>query len=263
MRTDYDRLAHRYDDEAIRQRGPDPHWLELCQVRGRPDGEGLCALDVGCGTGIQLVANLGATPRAKLVGLNLHQAMLDVARQKSAAIDWVQGDAAALPFESASFDYVSAQNCFHHVERKFEMLEQILRVLRPGGRFTLLNLDPWKSLDWEIYRYFPEASELDQRDFWKEEQLLREFERVGFVIEGVLPKHIRTDHDLGERLSFYRQRYSPSHLVALSDAAFAAGIARIEAELSAHRGGPVRVQGQLCLVTIVASRPLPVDPTIS
>ena len=109
MRIDYDRIAHRYDDEAVRQRGPDRHWLAFCEARGRPDGEGLSALDVGCGTGIQLVANRPATPRARLVGLNLHAAMLERARAKTTDIEWIVGDAAALPFGDERFDYVSAQ----------------------------------------------------------------------------------------------------------------------------------------------------------
>jgi SAM-dependent methyltransferase len=255
QRIDYNRIAERYDDEAARQRPCDPKLVELCNARGITDGGGLAALDIGCGTGIQLLANRAKYPRMKLVGLDLHGGMLDVARRKAGDIDWIQGDAALLPFESESFDYVSAQFCFHHVQEKSAMLREVFRVLRPEGRFTMLNIAPWRMRDWEVYRYFPEAFARDERDCWQDARLVTELGRTGFRGVSVSYDDHRANLDLRERLEFYRQRYSPSQIVALPDAAFEAGLARIEAELEAAGQAPVSIPSHVCLATITAKRP--------
>ncbi|HEV8247522.1 MAG TPA: hypothetical protein VGP93_17215, partial [Polyangiaceae bacterium] len=61
--------------------------------------------------------------------------------------------------------------------------------------------------------------------------------------------------DLRERLAFYRQRYSPSQLVALSDEHYAGGLARIEAVLEGAGPGPVLIPSHICLVTVSADKP--------
>jgi ubiquinone/menaquinone biosynthesis C-methylase UbiE len=116
QRVDYDRIGSRYDDEAVRQRDADPELVAFLQERGSPDGAGISVLDIGCGTGIQLVANEARFPGLVQCGIDLYPAMLDAARSKSARIRWVRGNAGELPFAGASYDFVSAQCCFHHVQ---------------------------------------------------------------------------------------------------------------------------------------------------
>ncbi len=103
-RVDYDGIAGQYDEEEARQRDVDPELVKFAAERESADGEGLCMLDIACGTGIQLLSNRRRYPRMKLAGLDLHEGMLRVARQKADDIDWLQGDAAKLPFSDASFD---------------------------------------------------------------------------------------------------------------------------------------------------------------
>jgi SAM-dependent methyltransferase len=210
-------------------------------------------LDVACGTGIQLVANARRLPALAQYGLDLHEAMLRAAQAKDSAIGWVGGDAAALPFADASFDFVSAQYCFHHVQDKTAMLRGVARVLRPGGQAALVNIAPWRMPDWEVYRYFPDAFMRDAIDFWREDRIAAELTRHGLAVE-VTYRDQRQVHDLGQRLAFYKQRYSPSQVVALSDADFAAGVRRIEAALAAAGGRKVTSISHSCLATICASK---------
>jgi ubiquinone/menaquinone biosynthesis C-methylase UbiE len=96
-------------------------------------------LDVGCGTGIvarraaQQVGDDGA-----VVGIDLNEGMLDVARTTSAEIDpaiaWRQGDATALPFDDGSFDAVGCQQVLQFVPDPGDALREMGRVLAPGGR---------------------------------------------------------------------------------------------------------------------------------
>ncbi len=149
---------------------------------------------------------------------------------------------------------MSCQFCFHHFADKAAVLSEVERVLRPGGQFVMLNMVPWRMRDWAVYQYFPETFARDEQDFWLEIRIQEVLERVGLTLVTFEYRDYAIEYDLRERLDFYRRRFSPSHLVALSDAEFAAGLARIEAELAA---GPaaVAVQSRVCFVTVRAHKP--------
>lgn len=99
-------------------------------------------LDVACGTGaLTLAATERAHPEGVVIGLDPNPAMLAVARNKPAAVDWHRGRAEALPFEDASFDVVISQfgaMFFDDVPRAFAEMH---RVLAPGGRLAVAVFD--------------------------------------------------------------------------------------------------------------------------
>lgn len=96
-------------------------------------------LDIGTGPGDfpgRLKAS-GHTGRA--VGADLSCGMLEQARAKYPAVEFVEADAQNLPFESASFDRVSARHMLYHVPNLTQALAEAKRVLKPGGRFLALT----------------------------------------------------------------------------------------------------------------------------
>jgi SAM-dependent methyltransferase len=95
-------------------------------------------LDVACGTGI--VARTVADRLAgdgRVVGLDLNEAMLAVARRVRPELEWRQGDAAALPFPDASFDAVLCQMALMFFPDRMAALREMARVARPGGVVAL------------------------------------------------------------------------------------------------------------------------------
>ncbi len=71
---------------------------------------GHCVLDVACGTGVvtrEIAKRLGEN--GSVIGLDLNPGMLAVAKEKAPNIEWQQGNAEALPFDSNSFDVVVCQ----------------------------------------------------------------------------------------------------------------------------------------------------------
>jgi ubiquinone/menaquinone biosynthesis C-methylase UbiE len=251
QRVDYDRIGKRYDEEAVRWREADPELVAFLQERGSVDGAGISVLDVGCGTGIQLVANHARFPALAQCGIDLHAAMLDAARDKSTRIRWLLGSASQLPFEDATYDFVSAQFCFHHVQDKAAMLREVSRVLCPGGVFALVNMTPWRMKEWEVYRYFPGALVRDEQDFWPEERIVAALVELGLGVQ-VAYRHFRTERDLRRSLALYRERYTPSQLVALPDAEFREGLRRMEAEIEAAGEAAIPSASEVCLATIRA-----------
>lgn len=85
-------------------------------------------LDVACGTGIvsRTVADLGAT----VVGLDLNQAMLDVAARVRPDIEWRRGDAAAIPAPDDDFDVAVCQMALMFFPDRAKAIAEMRRVAR-------------------------------------------------------------------------------------------------------------------------------------
>jgi SAM-dependent methyltransferase len=99
-------------------------------------------LDVGCGAGHTALC---FAPRvAEVVALDLTEAMLEQTRALAeirgiANLRCERGDAHALPFADASFDVVTCRVCAHHFARPEQAVREAARVLRPRGRFVLVD----------------------------------------------------------------------------------------------------------------------------
>jgi SAM-dependent methyltransferase len=100
-------------------------------------------LDVGCGVANahpQLVGRVG-----KLAGVDVSAASIAVARQRNPDISYEVFDGARLPFADRSFDAAFAINVFHHVPvaQRPALVDDIKRVLRPGGLFAIFEHNPF------------------------------------------------------------------------------------------------------------------------
>jgi SAM-dependent methyltransferase len=90
-------------------------------------------LDVACGTGF--VSNQ-LDPNCKVAGVDVNEGMLAVARQNT-NIDWHSGSAIELPFADGSFDVVLCQQGLQYFPDRSLAVNEMARVLRPGGRVSL------------------------------------------------------------------------------------------------------------------------------
>lgn len=243
----YDTIAHLYDRQPYREKTVDPELLAF--VAQRAPLAALSMLDIGCGTGNQVVANRTAVPHARWVGVDRSLGMLRQAQPKAPDLTWIQADSAALPLPAQRFDFVTCQYAFHHMLDKAGMLREVLRVLRPGGRFVLSNICPQDMADWLYYQYFPEAQALDQEDFWPPEVILAAMAAVGFTKVTEERQHLRYEQDLRLWLAMVQRRETCSQLLTIPDAAYAAGVRRLEDELASALSPLVRMD-HLCVVSI-------------
>ena len=109
-------------------------------------------LDVGCGTGNAAIP--AARAGARTVGLDLTPELFDAGRRLAAEagveVEWVEGDAEAMPFDDASFDAVVSVLGVMFAPRHGVAAGELVRVLRPGGRLVLCS---W-AVDSTISRMF-------------------------------------------------------------------------------------------------------------
>ncbi len=108
-------------------------------------------LDVGCGPGYyvaELAERVG--PDGSVTGMDQSGAMLAVAQRRCEGMgntSFAEGDATALPFDEGAFDVVLSVQVMEYVPDVAAALAEIHRVLRPGGRVVLWDVD-WRTASW-------------------------------------------------------------------------------------------------------------------
>jgi demethylmenaquinone methyltransferase / 2-methoxy-6-polyprenyl-1,4-benzoquinol methylase len=137
VRRMFDRIAPVYDfmNRAMTA-GLDQRWRKLAVAAVVHPGDRV--LDACCGTGDLAVASLPVA--GEVVGVDFSEAMLVRARHKAPAIEWIQGDALALPFEDESFDAATVGFGVRNLDSLERGLAELQRVLRPGGRLAILEI---------------------------------------------------------------------------------------------------------------------------
>jgi SAM-dependent methyltransferase len=115
----------------------------LCRLVGVRSDDDL--LDVACGPGslaIELAPHVASATGLDLTPAMLAEARLAGARSRCHDIMWIEGDAAALPLADGNFSLVASRAAFHHFERPEQVLSEMVRVCRPGGRVVVIDVTP-------------------------------------------------------------------------------------------------------------------------
>ncbi|HJR95117.1 MAG TPA: bifunctional demethylmenaquinone methyltransferase/2-methoxy-6-polyprenyl-1,4-benzoquinol methylase UbiE [Gaiellaceae bacterium] len=137
VRGMFDRIAPVYDAmNRVMTVGLDRRWRKLAVSEVVWPGDRV--LDACCGTGDLAVE--AERRGGRVVGLDFSERMLERARKKSSAIEWVQGDALALPFGDADFDAATVGFGVRNLADLEGGLRELARVLKPEGKLAVLEI---------------------------------------------------------------------------------------------------------------------------
>ena len=173
IRANFDAIAGRYDlTNRVISCGVDVHWRKVA-VRTFADlPQGGRVLDLACGTCDLSLELLRRRSDARVTGVDLSRAMLDLARPKIAArlapqaapgdappqaagFPLVNAPAEALPFGDGVFDGAMIGFGIRNVPDFRAGLRELRRVLRPGGRLVVLEFStPPSRLLWRAYNFY-------------------------------------------------------------------------------------------------------------
>lgn len=137
----FDRISPAYDRmNRLMSGGMDGRWRRFAVgCAGLEPGD--AALDVCCGTGDLSVELLDqVSSRGRVVGLDFAEQMLGVAATKSSIVEWVRGDALALPFGDGEFAAATIGFGMRNLADHRLGFAELARVVRPGGRVVCLEL---------------------------------------------------------------------------------------------------------------------------
>jgi ubiquinone/menaquinone biosynthesis C-methylase UbiE len=134
-------LYNRFAIRAMEQ------WTDdLIRQANCKDGERV--LDVACGTGfVTLRIKEVSGADCELTGLDVNEGMLNAAR-KNPGVNWQLGSATAMPFPDASFDVVLCQQGLQYFPDRQAAMNEIARVLVPGGR---VSLNVWGRIERQVF----------------------------------------------------------------------------------------------------------------
>ena len=114
----------------------------------RPEGE---LLELGAGSGGMAAATTSTFPELRVTATDIDPAMVEAGRKRlhgRAGICVEQADVTQLAYDDDSFDYVASYLMLHHVIDWRRALDEVTRVLRPGGTFVGYDLTDTRLARW-------------------------------------------------------------------------------------------------------------------
>lgn len=145
----FNRIADNYDlMNRLISLGLDKGWREKAIEILQPASNG-SYLDIGAGTADLGINIVGQTPTTTVVSLDPAIKMLKLGSEKITALNLTKdrlpivcGNGLSLPFRDSTFDGVISAFCIRNIDDRMMIAEEIRRVIKPGGRFVILDL--WK-----------------------------------------------------------------------------------------------------------------------
>jgi ubiquinone/menaquinone biosynthesis C-methylase UbiE len=194
-----DSLAAQLESQARQRYELEPYLRGFARFE---DARGLDVLEVGVGMGADHCELARCSPRS-LAGVDFTERAVEFTRERLSlygfASDLRQADAEKLPFEDRSFDLVYSWGVLHHSPDTQKAVDEVWRVLRPGGRARIMIYHKWSIVGlllWaryglakgrpfislrEIYAQYLESPGTKAYTVREAEQMFRRFTGVGIL----------------------------------------------------------------------------------
>jgi ubiquinone/menaquinone biosynthesis C-methylase UbiE len=180
VREQYDHLSKIYDQRWSRYVADTLSFLKNWAQISPTD----LVLDVACGTGEFERLILAEHPAQHMVGVDISEKMLAIARQKLRrypSVSFQAASASVLPFPNSRFDLVISANAFHYFEDPDAALAEMKRVLKPNGKIIILD---WckDSLLFRSYDFWLKMTDPAHQQCYTQAEFHRLLNSAGFKI---------------------------------------------------------------------------------
>jgi ubiquinone/menaquinone biosynthesis C-methylase UbiE len=209
-----------------------PHFIALAELAAPQR-----VLDLGCGTG-GLTRALAHRLQTAVIGVDIAPHLLRhaAAHASPLPLGWVLGQAEALPLVDQTIDRVLLSLVLHQIVQRQQALQEVYRVLRPGGRVCVRTVAPEVTLQaWVPFRFFPKVAHVEAARLPAIDDILTLCRQAGFhtLHTHTVCRNARVD--LQKVTAELRQRKRPSYQL-LTEAELDDGLRRIAQEWRAQGG---------------------------
>jgi ubiquinone/menaquinone biosynthesis C-methylase UbiE len=159
--------------------------LEAPRLRRLCNGTSDAILEIGCGQGAGAKIIYDLFRPTEYVGIDLDPKMVDRARRRQRGLgnaQFLQGDAAQLPFADDSFDLAVDFGIIHHIPNWQAALSELRRTLKKNGElfFEELPVETWER---GIGKPLKKILDHPYEEMFRQHEFLEELERLGFEVE--------------------------------------------------------------------------------
>lgn len=155
----FDAIAKHYDlINDLLSFGIHKIWLKKAVHKTHIE-DGFRILDIATGTGNFVFEFLRTNPNIEIVGIDLAEKMLKIAKDKNFKLynnkaKFIIGDATQIPFEDNSFDIVSISYGIRNVLDFKKCFTEIHRVLKPNGQFVIVEFGQPRKFFYPVYKLY-------------------------------------------------------------------------------------------------------------
>jgi ubiquinone/menaquinone biosynthesis C-methylase UbiE len=139
-------------------------------------------IDISCGDGDFLQSIHSYLPDLRLHGVDIAPASIERAKTKCPMAEFTIARAESLPYADASFEVALSCMSLHHYAKSLEVLRQTSRVLKPGGRFYLIDFMPLNRLTQMLHNWdgCPEPYHFEK--YYMRHEIESKARQIGLVV---------------------------------------------------------------------------------
>lgn len=186
MLEKYDRIGRGYNQK----RQADPFLFSMMEELLAPSQDHTY-LDIGCGTGNYTLEF--AKKGHSFIGVEPSHSMLEVARNRSSQIEWLQGRAEDIPLENERVAGSLASLTLHHWTDIPKGMKEMARVLKPNANVVIFTSDPIQMEGYWLNHYFPNMLQKSIRQMPQLSLIRKAMEDTGLELLEEIPYFVKDD----------------------------------------------------------------------